>query len=77
MDTFARPIALAELVLLNEEKKLGCMLVDVGAETTTVAIYKGGVLMHLAVLPMGSRSSRLLMTLRTARSVSTMLRMHP
>ena len=27
MDTFARPIALAELVLLNEEKKLGCMLV--------------------------------------------------
>lgn len=41
MDTFARPIALAELVLLNEEKKLGCMLVDFGAETTTVAIYKG------------------------------------
>lgn len=56
MDTFARPIALAELVLLNEEKKLGCMLVDFGAETTTVAIYKGGVLMHLAVLPMGSRN---------------------
>ncbi|MEZ3563975.1 hypothetical protein EEL51_03495 [Muribaculaceae bacterium Isolate-110 (HZI)] len=56
MDTFARPIALAELVLLNEEKKLGCMLVDFGAETTTVAIYKGGMLLHLAVLPMGSRN---------------------
>lgn len=56
MDTFVRPLALADLVLLNEEKKLGCMLVDFGAETTTVAIYKGGALIHLAVLPMGSRN---------------------
>lgn len=56
MDTFVRPLALADLVLLNDEKKLGCMLVDFGAETTTVAIYRGGVLVHLAVLPMGSRN---------------------
>lgn len=55
MDTFVRPLALADLVLLNEEKRLGCMLVDFGAETTTVAIFKNGVLQHLAVLPMGSR----------------------
>ena len=32
------------------------MLVDLGSETTTVAIYKDGVLVHLAVLPMGSRN---------------------
>ncbi len=56
MGTFVRPLALADLVLLNEEKKLGCMLVDFGAETTTVAIYRGGILVHLAVLPMGSRN---------------------
>ena len=56
MDSFARPLALADLVLLNEEKKLGCMLVDLGAETTSVAIYRDGVLVHLAVLPMGSRN---------------------
>ena len=56
MDRFVRPLAIADLVLLNEEKKLGCMLVDFGAETTTVAIYRGGVLQHLAVLPMGSRN---------------------
>ena len=55
-DTFVRPIAIADLVLLNDEKKLGCMLVDFGAETTTVAIYRGGSLQHLAVLPMGSRN---------------------
>lgn len=56
MGTFARPLALADLVLLNEEKRLGCMLVDFGAETTTVAIYRSGALVHLAVLPMGSRN---------------------
>jgi len=56
MGTFARPLALADLVLLNDEKRLGCMLVDFGAETTTVAIYRGGSLSHLAVLPMGSRN---------------------
>ena len=55
-DTFVRPLALADLVLLNDEKKLGCMLVDFGAETTTVAIYRDGSLQHLAVLPMGSRN---------------------
>ena len=55
MDTFARPIALAELVLLNEEKKLGCMLVDMGAETTTVSIYKEGHLVYFATLPLGGR----------------------
>lgn len=56
MDTFVRPLAEADLVLLPEEKRLGCMMVDFGAETTTVAIYRGGVLVHLATLPMGSRN---------------------
>ena len=56
MDTFVRTLAIADLVLVEEEKRLGCMLVDFGAETTTVAIFKNGVLMHLAVLPMGSRN---------------------
>lgn len=56
LDTFVRPLAIADLVLVEEEKRLGCMLVDFGAETTTVAIYKNGVLVHLVVLPMGSRN---------------------
>lgn len=55
-DIVARPLAEADLVLMSDEKRLGCMMVDFGAETTTVVIYKGGVLMHLAVLPMGSRN---------------------
>lgn len=55
-DIIVRPLAEADLVLLSDEKRLGCMMVDFGAETTTVAIYKNGVLQHLAVLPMGSRN---------------------
>lgn len=59
-----RPMALADLVLTNEEKRLGVMLVDCGAETTTVAIYKEGVLVYLATIPLGSRHiTRDLMTL--------------
>lgn len=49
------PLAVAEQVLSNEERQLGCMLVDFGAETTTVSIYRGGVLHYLVTLPMGSR----------------------
>lgn len=51
-----RPIAEAELVLTPDEKRLGCMLVDLGAETTTVAIYRQGRLQYLATLPLGSRN---------------------
>lgn len=50
------PLAVADLILSPEEKRLGCMLVDLGAETTTVAIYLGGALHYLAVLPMGGRN---------------------
>lgn len=50
-----RPMALADLVMTSDEKRLGTMLVDCGAETTTTAIYKNGVLVYLATIPMGSR----------------------
>ncbi|MBD5245058.1 MAG: cell division protein FtsA [Barnesiella sp.] len=51
-----RQLAIADLVLSNDERKLGCMLVDFGAETTTVSVYKHGSLQYLATLPMGSRN---------------------
>ncbi len=55
-DYIVRPTAIADLVLSKDEKRLGCMLVDFGAETTTVSIYKGGTLRYLATLPLGSRN---------------------
>ncbi len=51
-----RQLALADVVLNSDEKRLGCMLVDFGAETTAVSIYKHGYLQYLVTLPMGSRN---------------------
>lgn len=56
MGIFPRPAVQADMVLLDEEKRLGCMLVDFGAETTSVAIYRGGSLERVSVIPMGSRN---------------------
>ncbi len=48
------PCALANAILTDNEKRQGCALVDMGAATTTVAIYKNELLRHLVVLPLGS-----------------------
>lgn len=55
-DYVVTPLALADMVLGEEEKQLGCVLVDLGAQTTTVSIYKDRALQHLATLPMGSNN---------------------
>lgn len=49
-------LATAEVVLNKEERMLGCMLIDMGAETTTVSIYKNDTLVLLETLPMGGRN---------------------
>lgn len=49
-------MATGHLILSPEEKRLGCMLVDMGAETTTVTIYQKGSLNYFATLPMGGRN---------------------
>lgn len=49
-------LSTAQVILSSEEKRLGCMLVDMGAETTTVSIYKNGALRYLATLPLGGRN---------------------
>lgn len=50
------PLATGQLVAPDTDKRLGCMLVDLGAETTTVTIYKEGDLRYFATLPIGSRN---------------------
>lgn len=49
-------LATADVLLSKEERMLGCMLVDFGAETTTVSIYKNDMLVSLVTLPMGGRN---------------------
>jgi len=48
------PLTTAAMVLGEEEKQLGCALVDVGAQTTTISVYKDRALQHLVTLPIGS-----------------------
>ena len=45
--------AMADAMLTDPEKRSGCVFVDMGAETTSVAIYKNNILRHLAVIPLG------------------------
>lgn len=50
------PLALADMLLGEEEKQRGCMLVDIGAQTTTLSVYKDRALQYIAVLPIGSHN---------------------
>lgn len=44
---------LAGVVTSEQERTSGCVYIDMGSETTTVAVYKGKLLRHLAVIPLG------------------------
>lgn len=46
-------LQLADAMLTGPEKRSGCVFVDMGAETTTVAVFKNNLLRHLAVIPLG------------------------
>lgn len=55
-EMYLAPLALAESVLTEAEKRSGCALVDIGADTTTVSVYSKNILRHLAVIPLGSNN---------------------
>ena len=50
------PMATADTVLTTNEKRSGCALIDFGADTTTVAIYKNNILRHVCVIPLGGNN---------------------
>lgn len=55
-EMYLAPFALADAVLEPAEKLRGCVLVDLGAETTTVLVYHKNVLRHIAVIPLGGNN---------------------
>ena len=55
-DTSIPPLAAANVLLYENERRQGCVLVDFGADTTTVSVYKSGNLRFLNVIPMGSQN---------------------
>ena len=48
------PLVVADQLLNEAQKNSGCVLVDIGADTTTVSIYKSKLLRFLSVIPLGS-----------------------
>ena len=52
-EMYLAPLALADSVLTEAERRSGCALVDLGADTTTVSVYTKNILRHLAVIPLG------------------------
>ena len=55
-EMYLAPLALADNVLTETEKRSGCALVDIGSDTTTVSVYSKNILRHLAVIPLGSNN---------------------
>lgn len=48
--------ALSTVLLDDEERETGCALINLGATTTTLAVYNEGVLQHLLVVPLGAKN---------------------
>jgi cell division protein FtsA len=52
-DIVLQPIASAEAVLTQDEKELGCILIDIGGGTSDIAIFSGGSIVHTGVIAIG------------------------
>lgn len=49
-------MASGDAVLTKTEKELGCVLIDIGGGTTSIAVYTEGALTYSAVLPIGAKN---------------------
>ncbi len=50
------PLQLANSVLTDAEKRSGCALIDLGADTTTLVVYKNNIVRYLVTIPLGSNN---------------------
>lgn len=55
-EMYLAPLALADSILTEAERRSGCVLVDLGADTTTVSVFNKNILRHLAVIPLGGNN---------------------
>lgn len=55
-DQLIAPLVTANAVLTESERRSGCALIDFGADTTTISVYKNNILRFLTVLPLGGNS---------------------
>lgn len=50
------PLATAEAILTAEDRELGVALLDIGGDTTDLAVFHDGSIAHAATIPMGGKS---------------------
>lgn len=55
-DSFSAARMDADILLSKDARRNGCALVNIGADTTTIAIYNNDILRKLVVVPLGSRN---------------------
>ena len=55
-DQLIAPLVTANAVLTESERRSGCALIDFGADTTTISVYKNNILRFLTGLPLGGNS---------------------
>lgn len=56
VDLFITPLEVAKALLPDTEKRSGCALVDIGAETTTVTLFTKNILRRLVTIPLGGNN---------------------
>src|SRR5229473_1032595 len=71
------PLATAEAVLTDEDRELGVALLDIGGDTTDLAVFHDGSIAHAATIPMGGKSitSDLGIVLRVTPEVAESLKL--
>ena len=52
-DTVLEPLASAEACLTQDERELGCCLLDIGGGTTELVVFSNAMLRHAAAIPVG------------------------
>lgn len=53
-DLVLEPLAAGTAVLTKKQKELGVVLVNIGAGTTSLAVYEEGELIHTTIIPVGA-----------------------
>jgi cell division protein FtsA len=65
-------------VLNNEEKELGCCLVDIGAGTTDIVVYENGFIRYLCSVPIGGENLTrdIASVLKISRNLAEDIKLH-
>ncbi len=75
-DIILQQLASAESVLTDDEKELGCVLIDIGGGTTDISVFSRGSVRYCSVLPIGGShiTSDIAIGLRTPLSEAEIIK---